>query len=95
MPSEDDDVRLATIRESIEARLRPVCAHWPQALFDEMVRGLARITLKYEGEASASIYDRDATDRLVAELKVTMERNKAMRQSGTPPATARLPDRIS
>jgi hypothetical protein len=81
MTREDDDVRIAAIRDSISARLRPVCEHWPNELFDEMVIGLAQITVKYEGTVTAGTYDRRTTDRLVADLKAALERNEIARRT--------------
>lgn len=92
MTDEDDDVRIAAISASIAGRLRSVCAHWPEPLFDEMVRGLAQITLKYEGEVTAGTYDRRTTDRLVTELKAALERSETLRDSLTPRETGQQSD---
>jgi hypothetical protein len=62
------------------ARLRLVCADWPDDEFDPMVRQLAEITLKYEGRATSGMYDRRATDRLVAELRSALEESTARRE---------------
>src|SRR5688572_14029176 len=81
MTRQDDDVRLSAISANIASRLRPVCAHWPEELFNEMVQGLAHITVKYEGAVTAGTYDRRTTDRLVADLKAALERSEATRQA--------------
>lgn len=57
-------------------RLRPVCADWPDDLFNTMIERLADVTLKFEGTSSPSTYDRRSTDRLVDELREALERNE-------------------
>ena len=68
-------IRLEELHEDISFRLRPVCEEWPVELFDAMVSKLARITLKYELVTSVPQYDRRRTDKLVGELKSTLERS--------------------
>lgn len=76
----DPNARLSEIIDSLRIRLRPVCADWPEDMFDEVVRELASITLKYEGSATPSLYDRRRTDRLVADLKEVIGRNEKARE---------------
>jgi hypothetical protein len=74
----DSDVHRVVVAE-LAARLRPICAEWPQELFNEMVERLAEITLKYDRSFSAT-YDRRSTERLVAELRAALERSRATRE---------------
>lgn len=74
-----DDVRLRALKADISARLKAVCADWPEDEFEAMVHRLAGITLKYVSHGSVGAYDRRATDRLVDELKTALERNEAAR----------------
>jgi hypothetical protein len=74
-----DDVRLTEIRREIAARLRSVCAGWPDEVFNEMVDRLAYITVRYDGLATDT-YDRRTTDRLVADLKSMIERSESARR---------------
>ena len=76
----DQDLRLNEIIDSLRIRLRPVCADWPEDMFEEVVRELAAITLKYEGSATPSLYDRRRTERLVADLKEIIGRNQKVRE---------------
>lgn len=62
-------------RRELARRLRPVCADWPNDLFDSMIEGLATLTMKYEGTASPSTYDRRTTERLVSEVRNALTRN--------------------
>ena len=64
---------------SIAERLRPLCADWSNEVFDDMVRRLAEVTLKYEAVSSPGSYDRRATDRLVEELKTALEASEGAR----------------
>lgn len=75
----DPGVRRAAIVHDLSIRLRPVCADWPNELFESMIEGLAEVTMKYEGTASPSTYDRRTTDRLVADLKAALERSEHAR----------------
>ena len=72
----DPETRRAALAHELTIRLRPVCADWPEELFDSMIRGLANVTLKYEGSASPSTHDRRSTDRLVADLRDALARNE-------------------
>lgn len=80
MPA-DEQLRLDELVDNLRVRLRPVCADWPEDMFEEVVRELAAITLKYEGSATPSLYDRRRTDRLVADLKDIVERSERNRES--------------
>ena len=71
--------RQALIHE-LTLRLGPVCPQWPEELFNAMVERLADITLRYEPHASASMYDRRSTDRMVDELRTALERSKDVRE---------------
>jgi hypothetical protein len=75
----DADVRRVIVAD-LQVRLRPVCAQWPQELFDEMIQRLAEITLKYD-RGFGMTYDRRSTDRLVADLKGVLERSQHVRNS--------------
>lgn len=77
----DSDVRRVVSAE-LAARLRPVCAQWPQELFDEMVERLAEITLKYDRSFGAT-YDRRSTERLIADLKEALNRSRSIRDSNS------------
>lgn len=78
-PNAEPDARRAAILHELATRLRPVCVDWPAELFTSMIEGLADVTMKYEGSASPSSYDRRTTDRLVADLKAALERNEDSR----------------
>ena len=68
--------------DAIRQRLGPLCADWPGDLFDSMVTQLADITLKYQGIASPSVYDRRTSDRLIDDLRAALERSKELRGDG-------------
>jgi hypothetical protein len=74
-----NDVRLRALKSDISARLKSVCADWPEDEFEAMIDRLAQITLKYVHDGSVGSYDRRSTDRLVEELKAALERNEAAR----------------
>lgn len=59
--------------ENMSGRLRPLCTDWPEDVFNEMVRRLAEITLKYESTATTGIYDRRASDSLRGELRTMLD----------------------
>ena len=75
----DRETRRAAIAHDLNARLAPVCADWPPELFAEMIDRLADISLKYEGRATSTSYDRRTTDRLIAEMQQALERSRAAR----------------
>jgi hypothetical protein len=81
----DDDARAAIV-EDLQKRLRPVCAQWPDDLFDTMIQRLADITLRYEERQSEASYDRRSTEHLVDDLKAALERSEQTRESGGRPA---------
>jgi hypothetical protein len=70
------------IAGEIAARLRRVCEHWPDEVFDEVVNHLAEITIKYDRRLSSesSTYDRRSSENLVVELKAALARSRASRQ---------------
>jgi hypothetical protein len=76
----ENPVRVDALVETMAARLRPLCADWPEDAFNEMVRSLAEITVKYEGVATGGVYDRRTTDRLVEEMRATLLRSVAVRE---------------
>ncbi len=78
----DGDLRRAAIVHDLEFRLRPICDYWPEDLFRSMVERLADITLKYEGVASPSIFDPRTTDRLVDDVRASLERRVLERAGG-------------
>ena len=63
----------------LRKRLSPVCSDWPPELFASMIERLADVTLRYDGIASVSTYDRRSTDRLLADLKEALARNEEER----------------
>jgi len=75
----DRTLRLQVLAATIAERLRPLCADWSDEVFDDMVRRLAEVTLKYEGVSSPGSYDRRATDKLVEELKRAFESSEGAR----------------
>ena len=75
----DRTLRLQVLVTTIAERLRPLCADWSNEVFDDMVRRLAEVTLKYEGVSSPGSYDRRVTDRLVEELKTALDASEAAR----------------
>jgi hypothetical protein len=76
----EDSERLEQLVATISARLRPLCAEWPEDAFTEMVRGLAAITLRYEGKGTGVIYDRRTTDRLLEEMKNALDKSVSTRR---------------
>ena len=79
----NEDQRLDALIESLRLRLRPVCDNWPEPMFEEMIRQLAEITVKYELDDGLRVYDRRGTDRLVADMKELLERNQRHRAEGS------------
>ena len=77
--TKDERLRLQQLTDDLRVRLRGVCAEWPEDMFDEVVRELAEITLKYEGTATPNLYDRRRTDRLVSDLKEIVDRSTRLR----------------
>jgi hypothetical protein len=82
--TQDELTRFNQLVDNLRVRLRPVCDNWPEALFEEMVRQLADITVKYEVEEGIRVYDRRGTDRLVADMKELLERNQRHRHDLPP-----------
>ena len=78
---EPENPRLDELRSEIAARLTAVCRDWPAEMFEEMVRGLAALTLKYEHAAAPGAYDRRTTDRLIEEMKALATRNAEVRNT--------------
>jgi hypothetical protein len=54
MDAEHDPARLDQLRAEISARIRRVCAHLSEDQFDELVRDIATVTLKYDEERRTS-----------------------------------------
>jgi hypothetical protein len=79
MPTEDT-ARVDELVATMSARLRPLCADWPERVFHEMVTRLARITIRYEGSVTTGVYDRRRTERLVEEMRAMIEKSEAERQ---------------
>ena len=50
MDSAPDPESLDRLRAEISARIRRVCAHLSEDQFDELVRDIATVTLKYDEE---------------------------------------------
>lgn len=85
--TKDEERRYDALVESLRGRLRPVCLNWPEAMFDEMIRQLAEITVRYEGDDGVrGAYDRRGADRLVADMKDLLERNQRLRMPPEIPA---------
>lgn len=61
--------RLASLQHDIANRLRPVCQDISEASFDELVREIAAVKLKYGEESEASESIRDRVKPPVAELE--------------------------
>jgi hypothetical protein len=78
MTTTDDD-SLAAMKQDIAARLRGVCADWPNDLFETMVERLASVTLKYQSETAVPGYDRRTTERLLSDLKAALARSEDVR----------------
>jgi hypothetical protein len=74
-----DRRQLAALRAEIAARLKPVCQQWPTELFDDMVAGLADITLKYNFAHPSSVVDRRATDRMIDDMQDALDRSAKAR----------------
>jgi hypothetical protein len=71
---------LVAMKADIAARLRGVCADWPDDLFETMVERLASVTLKYQSESALPGYDRRTTERLLSDLKAALARSEDMRR---------------
>jgi hypothetical protein len=60
IPVDNDETRdLLALEADISARLRTACAHFPESEFEDLVRQIARIELKYartspQGSGAAS-----------------------------------------
>jgi hypothetical protein len=74
-PPSTRDALIATLN----ARLKGVCAEWPEEEFHELVGRIADITLKYEARID-SVYDRRTADRLVEELNDVVDRSRSARE---------------
>ena len=53
--SEVRDARIALLKADISNRLRRVCTHLTAEQFDELVRDIAEVTLRYEGRLHTPI----------------------------------------
>jgi hypothetical protein len=73
--------QLAALRAEIAQRLKPVCEQWPRELFDGMVDGLAKITLKYDHADPTAVVDRRTADRIIDDMKHALERSAQTRES--------------
>lgn len=80
MTQDDTQHRQQALIASMTDRLRPLCQEWPEEEFKSMVEQLAAITLKYEGQSTVGTYDRRTTDRLLAELKESLEHSAQQRR---------------
>src|SRR5688500_19284796 len=81
MLTEQRQQRLAELQSQIAVRLEPVCKGWPTEMFEEMVRGLAALTLKYERQGAPPTYDRRTTDRPLDDMKTLTERSGELRNT--------------
>ena len=66
--SREDSPRVRSLIHSMTKRLRPLCSEWPEDHFNEMVRNLAEITLKYEGRITPNTCDTALSDRVIVQL---------------------------
>lgn len=57
-----------------------MCAEWPESRFNQMVKELAEITLRYEGQATPTASECAAMDLLAARTKEMTEKEKSDRQ---------------
>jgi hypothetical protein len=75
------EARLIILRAELTARLKGVCAHWPEEMFAEMIRGLAALTLKYDdGDGGSPPHGIELNERMIEELKALAERSADFRQ---------------
>jgi hypothetical protein len=81
MSTEEVSRRRAALVADMTTRLRPVCAHWPEDDFVEMIHRLAEITMKFESGDLTTRYDRRETDRLLAEIEGTLKRGMSERDA--------------
>ena len=82
--AEPSSTRLAELRAHVAERLRPICADWPDELFDEMVESIATITLKYEfigPKAADFITNPHAANEIIEDLKEATRRSAESRKS--------------
>jgi hypothetical protein len=82
--TKEEQRRFDVLVDNLRTRLRPVCENWPEPLFEEMIRQLADITVKYEVDEGIRVYDRRGTDRLVADMKELLDRNQRHRGDSPP-----------
>lgn len=69
------------LRAEVEARLRPVCADWPEELFQTVLDQIVAITVKYDRQSVIpALEDREGTESLIADLKDLARRNSAFRR---------------
>lgn len=80
----EDQRRFDRLVDNLRERLRPVCDGWSEAMFEQMIRQLADITVKYEVREGIRVYDRRGTDRLVADMKELLDRNQRLRSDSAP-----------
>lgn len=73
------------LRASIEARLKPVCADWPEPLFAAVVSQIVAITVKYDRSGVTPItYDQAATERMISGLKLLADQSANFRAEKFP-----------
>lgn len=73
---------LAKLRADIAARLRPLCADWPEDAFNAMVERIAEVTFRFD---VGTPYDRRDSDRLMADLSEVLRRNEETRHKRDEP----------
>jgi hypothetical protein len=76
--------KLAELKARIAVRLQPICADWPDERFAALVDSVARITLKYEligSRPPGETYDRDATERLIGDMKDLARRSAELHET--------------
>jgi hypothetical protein len=70
--------RVEELQIAIAARLKKVCYDWPRDRFDEVVRNLAFITVKYEQRMLP--YTGASTEELLAQMKALRQRSSDHRR---------------
>ena len=83
--SGESEVRLDALKGQLRARLRGVCAHWPDEQFEALIDQVANITYKYDRAMPAGSYDRRSTDRLIEDLKDALARSESTGQRNSEP----------
>ena len=94
MTEAEENARLIAEIRVVTERLRSICAAWPHDLFEQVVRQIAHVTLKYNGVLSLGSYDRRTADRIIDDLKHALELSERSphHQDGLPATNASKSD---